>query len=116
MTGHKPTQRRIDLLAIEQNAWVLAARDPRCVVVATRTEIDWAMKHGQMMVWAPSKLVLDAVDGPQARDPVALALWLAERWRRTAGCSRRCFTSGGKPRAGRARLTPAGLPAGSDWA
>lgn len=77
-TGHKPTQRRIDLLGIEQNAWVLAARDPRCVVVSTRTEIDWAMKHRQMIVWAPSKLVLDAVDGPQSRDAVALALWLAE--------------------------------------
>ncbi|MES2844171.1 MAG: dihydroneopterin aldolase [Pseudomonadota bacterium] len=77
-TGHKPTQRRIDLLAIEQNAWVLAARDDRCVVVATRTEIDWAVKNGQMIVWAPSKLVLDAVDGPQSREPVVLALWLAE--------------------------------------
>lgn len=77
-SGHRPTQRRIDLLAIEQNAWVLAAGDPRCVVVATRTEIDWAMKKGRMIVWAPSKLVLDAVDGPQSRDPVALALWLAE--------------------------------------
>lgn len=77
-TGHRPTQRRVDLLAIEQNAWVLAARDPRCVVMATRTEIDWAVKRGQMMVWAPSKMVLDAVDGPQSRDPVALALWLAE--------------------------------------
>lgn len=79
-TGHRPTQRRIDLLAIEQNAWVLAARDRRCVVVATRTEIDWAMRHGEMVVWAPSKLVLDAVDGPKgaARDAVALALWLAE--------------------------------------
>ncbi|MEY4304555.1 MAG: hypothetical protein RIT52_730 [Pseudomonadota bacterium] len=77
-TGHKPTQRRVDMLAIEQNAWVLAARDPRCVVMATRTEIDWAVKRGQMMVWAPSKLVLDAVDGPHSREPVALALWLAE--------------------------------------
>ena len=77
-TGHRPTQRRIDLLALEQNAWVLAARDPRCVVVATRTEIDWAMKNGRMIVWAPSKLVLDAVDGPKGSDPVALALWLAE--------------------------------------
>lgn len=77
-TGHKPTQRRIDLLAIEQNAWALAARDPRCVVVSTRTEIDWAMKNGQTIVWAPSKLVLDAVDGPHSRDAVALALWLAE--------------------------------------
>ncbi|MCF8511568.1 MAG: dihydroneopterin aldolase [Rhodobacteraceae bacterium] len=78
VTGHNPTQRRVDLLAIEQNAWVLAARDPRCVVMATRTEIDWAVKRGQMMVWAPSKLVLDAVDGPHSRAPVALALWLAE--------------------------------------
>jgi len=78
VTGHKPTQRRVDLLAIEQNAWTLAARDARCVVVATRTEIDWAMKHGKTIVWAPSKLVLDAVDGPQSRDPVVLALWLAE--------------------------------------
>jgi 7,8-dihydroneopterin aldolase/epimerase/oxygenase len=77
-TGHRPTQRRIDLLAIEQNAWALAARDPRCVVMATRTEIDWAIKRGQMVVWAPSKLVLDAVDGPHSRAPVALALWLAE--------------------------------------
>ena len=77
-TGHKPTQRRIDLLAIEQNAWTLAARDDRCVVVATRTEIDWAMKNGKTIVWAPSKLVLDAVDGPHSREPVALALWLAE--------------------------------------
>lgn len=77
-TGHRPTQRRIDMLAIEQNAWVLAARDDRCVVVSTRTEIDWAMKHGRMIVWAPSKLVLDAVDGPHSREPVALALWLAE--------------------------------------
>lgn len=77
-TGHAPTQRRIDLLAIEQNAWALAARDPRCVVVASRTEIDWAMKHGRSVVWAPSKMVLDATDPPRERTPGALALWLAE--------------------------------------
>ena len=78
-TGHALTQRRIDLLAIEQNAWVLAARDDRCVVVETRTELDWAMKHGQISVWAPSKMVLDAVDGPSVKgsDAVALALWFA---------------------------------------
>jgi len=75
-----PAQRRIDLLAIEQNAWVLAGRDARCVVVDTRTEIDWAMKQGQMTVWAPSKIVLDAVDRPSVpnRDAVGLALWLAQ--------------------------------------
>lgn len=78
-TGHAMTQRRIDLLSIEQNAWVLAARDHRCVVVSTRTELDWAMKNGQICVWAPSKIVLDAVDGPSAApsDAVALAAWFA---------------------------------------
>ncbi len=72
-------QRRIDLLAIEQNAWVLAGRDKRCVVVGTRTELDWAMKNGQICVWAPSKIVLDAVDGPsaQAADALALVAWFA---------------------------------------
>ena len=84
VTGHRPTQRRIDLLAIEQTAWDLAARDPRCVVVATRTEIDWAIRRGRTIVWAPSKLVLDAVDGPQGSDPVVLALWLAEALAATA--------------------------------
>ncbi|MDZ4086841.1 MAG: dihydroneopterin aldolase [Tabrizicola sp.] len=84
VTGHKPTQRRVDLLAMEQNAWTLAARDPRCVVVATRTEIDWAIKRRQSVVWAPSKLVLDAVDGPKGSEPVSLALWLAETMSATA--------------------------------
>jgi dihydroneopterin aldolase len=80
MVEQRSVQRRIDLLAIEQNAWLLAARDARCMVVSTRTELDWAMKHGQISVWAPSKLVLDSVDGPKgsARDAQALALWLAE--------------------------------------
>lgn len=74
-----PAQRRIDLLAIEQNAWVLAGRDPRCVVRGSRTEIDWAMKHREITVWAPSKIVLDSVEHPSAspRDALALALWLA---------------------------------------
>ncbi len=73
-------QRRIDLLAIEQNAWVLAGRDRRCMVVGTRTELDWAMKNGQICVWAPSKIVLDAVDGPSASpsDAKALVAWFAE--------------------------------------
>ncbi len=78
-TGHKWTQRRIDLLAIEQNAWRLAAKDHRCKVVETRTELDWAMKNGQICVWAPSKIVLDAVEGPTEppSNAVALAAWFA---------------------------------------
>ncbi|WP_226553098.1 dihydroneopterin aldolase [Celeribacter naphthalenivorans] len=75
--GHKAAQRRIDLLAIEQNAWVLAGRDPRCVVRATRTELDWAMKHDQISVWAPSKMVLDAVHGPKG-DIAEMVAWLAQ--------------------------------------
>ncbi|MGJ8588354.1 MAG: dihydroneopterin aldolase [Yoonia sp.] len=73
-------QRRIDLLAIEQNAWSLAAHDRRCMVVNSRTELDWAMKNGQICIWAPSKIVLDAVDGPSAspRDAVALVAWFAQ--------------------------------------
>jgi dihydroneopterin aldolase len=52
-------------------------------VVSTRTELDWAMKNDQICVWAPSKIVLDAVDGPSgdttavSSDPVALAAWFA---------------------------------------
>ena len=77
--AHPMAQRRIDLLAIEQNAWVLAARDDRCVVVETRTELDWAMRNGQTCVWAPSKVVLDSVEAPsvQPSDAVALAAWFA---------------------------------------
>lgn len=77
--AHPLAQRRIDLLAIEQNAWVLAARDARCKVVNTRTELDWAMRNGQICVWAPSKIVLDATESPGTRadDAVALATWFA---------------------------------------
>ncbi|MGJ8604158.1 MAG: dihydroneopterin aldolase [Marivita sp.] len=84
--GPRPTvgsplaQRRIDLLAIEQNGWTLAAKDGRCKVVATRTELDWAMKNGQLCIWAPSKIVLDAVTGPDSNttDTVALTTWFAQ--------------------------------------
>lgn len=74
-------QRRIDLLALEQTAWRLAARDARCMVVGSRTEIDWALRQGKMLVWAPSKLMLDTPDAPKGpiQDPAALALWLAQK-------------------------------------
>ncbi|ABD55645.1 dihydroneopterin aldolase [Jannaschia sp. CCS1] len=90
--AHAMPQRRIALLAIEQSAWVLAARDPRCVVVDSRTELDWAMRQGKISVWAPSKLVLDAVEGPDAdvTDPVALTLWLADAFE-----AQRVITLGG---------------------
>lgn len=77
--AHRLAQRRIDLLAIEQNCWRLAAIAPHCSVVETRTELDWALRKGVTTIWAPSKLVLDAVDPPQgdAVDGAALAGWFA---------------------------------------
>jgi len=71
--------RRIALLSIEQNAWVLAGKDKRCVVVNSRTELDWATKHDQLSVWAPSKLVLDAAGEHKTKDNSAIGLagWLA---------------------------------------
>ncbi|MDD9716350.1 dihydroneopterin aldolase [Dinoroseobacter sp. PD6] len=79
--AHPAAQRRIDLLALEQTAWMLAGRDPRCVVVDSRTEIDWALRQGQMTVWAPGKMLLDATDGPvpEPRDTEGQAAWLAAR-------------------------------------
>lgn len=52
-------QRRVDLLAADQGAWLLAALAPRLTVASTRTEIDWALRRGRPVVWAPAKLSLD---------------------------------------------------------
>lgn len=78
--GNAAVQNRIDLLAIEQNAWILAGMDPRCVVRGTRTELDWAAQRHELSVWAPSKLVLDAVGTtpPAANNPVDLTLWFCK--------------------------------------
>ena len=75
-SGNAAARCRIDLLAIEQNAWLLAGRDPRCVVRETRTEMEWAASRGEHSVWAPSKLALDVAGAPGPDGP-ALAAWLA---------------------------------------
>jgi dihydroneopterin aldolase len=76
-------QRRIDLLALDQSAWALASCDPRLLVAGSRTELDWALRQGRPAVWAPAKVVLDAVDGPAAADGLSLASWLAGSVRAT---------------------------------
>lgn len=76
--GTAEGQRRIDLLSIEQAAWQLVGREQGLFVVGTRTELDWALKNGQISVWAPSRMVMDAVNAPQG-DGLALAVWLAEQ-------------------------------------
>jgi dihydroneopterin aldolase len=80
--AQKQVQRRIDLLAIEQNAWKLAAYDKRCVVVETKTELDWAIKNGQISVWAPAKMLLDAKNLPdfELQNPFPLSEWLANEF------------------------------------
>jgi len=80
--NHSQVQRRIDLLAIEQNAWKLAACDKRCVVVETKTELDWAIKNGQISVWAPAKMLLDAKNLPNfdLRKILSLSEWLANEF------------------------------------
>lgn len=72
-------QRRIDLLALDQTAWDIAARDARLKVVASRTELDWSAGRGRATVWAPSKMLLDtAGEGLDPSDPAATAGWLAK--------------------------------------
>jgi dihydroneopterin aldolase len=75
-TADATAQRRIDLLAIEQSAWALAGQEPRCFVVGTRTELDWALKNSQISLWAPTRMVMDAVP-PPVGGAWALAVWLA---------------------------------------
>lgn len=77
----KSAQAQIDILAIEQSAWALFSYDPRCKVVATRTELDWATKNEQICIWAPSKFVMDAVEPPieLVSDPIMLVDWFAEQ-------------------------------------
>lgn len=80
-TKNPLVNKRIGLLAIEQNAWILASKDNRCVVVDSRTELDWAIKNDQLSVWAPSKIVLDTVSKPDAGPyaPLELAQWFAQQ-------------------------------------
>ncbi len=73
-------RRRTALVSVELAAWQLNNREPRCVVVESRTELDWALKNRQISIWAPAKIVLDAPGGSDvdAEDGWALAKWFAE--------------------------------------
>lgn len=66
------------LLSIEQSCWDLAARDPRILVGDTRTEIDFALRAGQTVVWAPQRLLTAAVPRPDISSGPELALWIGK--------------------------------------
>ncbi|WP_313135288.1 dihydroneopterin aldolase [Paracoccus jeotgali] len=68
--------RRIALLALDQAAWALGGQ-LGLDVADSRTELDWAVKEGRPILWAPSRMAADVPD--LAAEPVQLALWLAER-------------------------------------
>ena len=67
--------RRIALLALDQSAWAWAG-ELGVDVADSRTELDWAAANGVAVIWAPARMVADT---ELPADPVALALWLAER-------------------------------------
>lgn len=78
-SGNPQVRLRIGLLAVEQSAWKLSARDSRFLVADTRTEIDWALNNGRIPIWAPTKMVLAAARVPEAvwNDPLGLVVWFA---------------------------------------
>jgi len=80
------------------------------VVRASRTELDWAARQGHISVWAPSKMVLDAVHGPKG-EVGDLVVWLAQEMSAVA-----LLTLGDTPIDGAHALDLAGpcqLPAAS---
>ena len=72
-------QRHIGLLALDQAAWGFVDADPRFTVAGSRTELDWALKAGRMVAWAPAHMALAALGAPplDASNAPALAAWLA---------------------------------------
>ncbi|MFY0634454.1 MAG: dihydroneopterin aldolase [Vannielia sp.] len=67
---------RVMLLAMEQAAWIAAEGVEGARVVSSRTEIGFCAAQGIAAFWAPSRLVLAAVEPPEPR-PEALAAWIA---------------------------------------
>lgn len=73
-------QRHVDALALEVAAWEASARDARCAVVGSRTELDWSMRQGRISIWAPAKILLDSVDAPDDLHNLAhIVEWFADQ-------------------------------------
>lgn len=73
--------RRIALLGFDQAAWIMAEA-LGIEVAETRTELDAAIRAEQAVVWAPSRLAVEApsiVAEGVAPEAAALAFWLALR-------------------------------------
>ena len=78
--GEVPQNTRIHLLAMEQNAWLVAQYNPHLVVLSSRTEIDSAVRANTPALWAPAKIWTDAA--PELTNPSSLeiAQWFADEF------------------------------------
>lgn len=72
------TDARMTLLEAEKNAWRIAAAHDQMDVIATRTELDWALKNGRVPVWAPSRMLFDTMGAPVSGTAMEQAQWLAD--------------------------------------
>ncbi len=68
---------RIDLLALDQAAWMASVALSGIAVRDSRTELDWAIRRGEPSLWAPSRMVAAAVSAPETTEFADVALWLA---------------------------------------
>ncbi|PNG26123.1 uridylate kinase [Methylocella silvestris] len=73
------TAHRLALLAMEQYAIIVAARQDRFALAATRDDIAAALARNRIPVWLPSTMVLAAAEIPPSWDMTSdsLAAWLA---------------------------------------
>ena len=72
---------RLELLSMDQNAWILAERNEKCQVVETRTELEWIIRNNKVGIWSPSRLILSSTKDLDIRSTSVtdLALWLVEQ-------------------------------------
>ncbi len=70
---------RMALIAMEQFAIALCAHSDAFVLAGSRGEMDRAVKAGQIPIWLPSRMALEAQDLPASWDVTSdsLAAWLA---------------------------------------
>ncbi len=97
VTGEDDIDRRIRILAIEQNAWRLSALDDRCSVVDSRAELEHALQEGGTAIWAPTRRMLDYTGWPEERLGLALDLAVGLARKLSAPQVVRC---GGEPGIG----------------
>ncbi len=78
--GEIPQNTRIHLLAMEQNAWLVAQYNPNLAVLSSRTEIDSAVRANTPALWAPAKIWTDAAPALTNPSSLEIAQWFADEF------------------------------------